>query len=872
MAELAQGDRVGPYEITAAIGAGGMGRVFRARDLALARDVAIKVLPEALATDPESRARLAREARLLAALDHPNIAHVYGLFETPAGPAIAMEFVSGISLGDRARAGVPQAEARRIAHEIALAIDATHQQGIVHRDLKPGNVMLTAAGSAKVLDFGLAKSVAAATTSAGAASTVALTLEGTLMGTPAYMSPEQARGHAVDRGTDIWSFGCILYELFAGRPPFHGETPTDIVVAIIEREPAWQALPADTPPRIRRLIQRCLQKDRRLRLRDIGDALPDLLETDSADPAPTPALQSRGRLVVAGTALGLLMGAAGAWLALSTRATPPTPSGPAPAPTVRFALPSPPQTRYGASISELEALSVAMAPNGKSVAFIAARAGEIPAIWVRALDADQAREIPGTGGATSLFWSPDADSMAFVVSGQLKRVAVAGGVAVKVCDVPVGVGLAGTWGRDGDILFSTVGGTNISRVKASGGTPVDIVIANEGRVLWPHFLPDGRRFLYSTMLPGFRGEIRLADLTGASTPLVEAVSQAQWIDPDWIVFVREGTLLAQRIDLPARRPAGDPVAILGSVTYSAATAWSNVSAAAMGSIVAQTLGNESRIAWFAPDGREIARVGEPGVYLSLRLSNDNHALLFSRSRPELGTHDIWTTDLARATERRLTDSPGMEMGETWLPRGQALLYAAGEGGVPNLFRRDLASGPEQRLLTSPRFHFPNDVTADGVTVIYQQRTTLGNWDLMQMPLADPSRASALAASSSSETSARLSPDGTRIAYLSDQAGRPRVYVSSFPSTGTPTAVSPDGSGRARWRSDGLELYYLSATSQLMAVAIDGAGKAGTPRALFDAANWIDFDVARDGRFIAVVSTATAGDRPLTVIANWRPPA
>ena len=244
MAELAQGDRVGPYEITAAIGAGGMGRVFRARDLSLARDVAIKVLPAALATDPESRARLAREARLLAALDHPNIAHVYGLFETPAGPAIAMEFVTGISLGDRIRAGVPQAEARRIAHEIALAIDAAHQQGIIHRDLKPGNVMLTAAGSAKVLDFGLAKSVAGATASAGTASTVALTLDGTLMGTPAYMSPEQARGHAVDRGTDIWSFGCILFELFAGRQPFHGETPTDIVVAIIEREPAWQALPA----------------------------------------------------------------------------------------------------------------------------------------------------------------------------------------------------------------------------------------------------------------------------------------------------------------------------------------------------------------------------------------------------------------------------------------------------------------------------------------------------------------------------------------------------------------------------------------------------------------------------------------------------
>ena len=867
MPTLPPGTRIGPYEVIGAIGAGGMGEVVRARDVSLHREVALKILPAELASDEESRMRLAREARVLASLNHPHIAQVFGLEYSDAGPAIAMELVAGVTLRDRLHSGIARGEALRLAQQIALALDAAHEKGIVHRDLKPGNVMVTPEGIAKVLDFGLAKA-SAGDTAHDHQTTLAATVEGSVVGTPAYMSPEQARGQAVDRRTDIWAFGCILFEMMSGRAPFAGATYPELSAAILEREPDWRDLP-ETPAHLRRLIQRCLEKDRRARLRDIGDALHELSApagtADAVPPAGARQAASRPGVGVVLVVAGLIVGAIVTWLALGDRTLEVTPAA-----SVRLTLPPPPGARFGGAMSSLEATTVAVAPDGQTVAFIASRLGEAPRVWLRPLAGDTARDLPGTDYAISVFWSPDGRSLAFFAAGQLKRMEIAGGAPVKVCDVQVGTGLSGSWGRNGDILFATVHGPRIWRVPAGGGAPVDALVPSDGiRSLWPRHLPDGRRFLYTEGLSSISGQIMLAEPDGRRTPLVQAASQAQWVDPDWLLFVREGTLLAQRVDLDARRMVGEPVSVLGSVTYSSATGWSNVAASPTGTIVAQWQLDQSRVAWFDAAGREMTSIGSPATYFTLRLAPDDGSLLFARLRPELGTYDIWRTDLARLSEQPVTTSPAMETGEAWVPGGRAVVYTSAKDGPPNLHHKDLITGVERRLTTMTRFHFPNDVTADGTQVIYQDRTGAASWDLMAISIADPKEPTPLFASAADETGARVAPGGTQLSFASTESDRQQVYVSPFPVTGAKTQVSRAGGNNARWRRDGRELYFLSRDRMLMAAPIDAAGVPGPPRTLFDVRAWLDYDVARDGRFIAIVSQVVGAEKPLAVILNWR---
>ena len=863
MASLPPGSRIGPYEVLGVLGTGGMGEVLRARDLSLRRDVALKILPAELAGGEEAGVRLAREARVLATLNHPHIAQVYGLETSPAGPAIAMELVAGVTLRDRLRAGLGRAESLRLACHVAMALDAAHEKGIIHRDLKPGNIMVTPEGTAKVLDFGIAKTFAGAT-DIDHETTHAATMEGTIAGTPAYMSPEQLRGQAVDRRTDVWAFGCILFEMLTRRAPFAGDTTSDLAASILEREPDWRALPQDVAPRVRELVRRCLEKDRGQRLRDIGDALHELTAPADIDP---PVTRSAGRawqvaLIAAGA---LVLGAGSAWLLLGNR----SPVDRAPT-SVRLELSPPPGTRFGGTLSAIEASVVAVSPDGQTLAFIATRAGDVPKVWLRTLGDPTARQIAATDNAISLFFSPDGRAIAFFADGQLKRVDLSGGAPVKVCDVPMRSGLAGSWGRQGDILFATVQGERIQRVPAKGGTPVDVVGPSpdsSARTLWPLYLPDGERFLYTESAP--KQGIVLAEPNGRRTTLVEVVSQMQWIEPDWLVYVREGTLVAQRIDLSARRTVGDPVAILGSVAYSEATGWSNVAASPNGTIVAQGYLDERRVAWFDSGGRELSTLGRPAAFFTLRLAADDTALLFARLRPELGTYDIWKTDLQRGSEEPMTLSPGMETGEAWVPGGRAIVYAAARGGkAPNLFYKDLVTGAERQLMSVSRFQYPNDVSADASQVVYQQRVEAGTWDLMLIPIGGSQTPTPLFASPASEAGARLAPLGARMSFVSDESGRPQVYVSPFPVTGAKVQASVGGGALARWRRDGRELYFISPDRKLMAAPIDASGLPGPPRVLFDVPRWNDFDVARDGRFIAVVTQVVGAEQPLAVIVNW----
>ena len=868
MSSLPPGTRVGPYEVRSALGAGGMGQVFRAHDTSLHRDVALKILPPDFAGDAEYRARFAREARVLATLNHPHIAQVYGLEDSAAGPAIAMELVPGATLSDRLRNGVSRAEALRLAHQIATALDAAHEKGIIHRDLKPGNIMVTPDGVAKVLDFGLAKTSIEAEATSAQDTTVAPTVRGAVMGTPAYMSPEQARGLPVDRRTDIWAFGCVLYELLAGRAAFKGDSYSDLMAAILDRDPDWGALPPDTPAALRRLLQRCLEKDRRQRLRDIGDALPELAAPQGDSEATTLAIRrSPGSVMtMALVAAALAIGSAATWWLMAGRSQ----ASPALAPLpVRFALPPPTGARFGTGI---ESSSVSVSPDGSTVAFVAFRTGKPSKIVLRPISDETFREIPGTDGATSMFWSPDGKALGFFVRGQLKSVNLAGGAPVKVCDVPIAIGLSGSWGREGDILFATVQGEHISRVPAAGGASVEVMTESGkgGRMLWPRHLPDGRRFIYTELTPDFQGRIMLADPDGRLTPLVAATSQAQWIDPDWIVFVREGTLVAQRVDLAAGKAVGEPVSLMGPVAYSAATGWSNIAASPSGTIVVQGQTDQSRVAWFDLSGKETGRIGSTGTYQSVHLSEDDGTLLFTRVRPELGTRDVWKVDLSRpSSETPVTTSPGMETGEVWIPGGRAVVFAAGQGGPPNLFHKDLTTGVERRLLTSPRFQFPNDVSADGSQIIYQQRTDLGTFDLMRVAIADPSRVSPVVATPASEYEARLRPTDTHVSFTSDETGRPEVYLAAFPEAGVKTPVSSGGGTAGRWRRDGRELYFLSSDRKLMAVPIDASGTPGQARVLFNTAGWFDYDVARNGKILAVVLEVFGAEQPLTVIVNWR---
>jgi dipeptidyl aminopeptidase/acylaminoacyl peptidase len=391
-----------------------------------------------------------------------------------------------------------------------------------------------------------------------------------------------------------------------------------------------------------------------------------------------------------------------------------------------------------------------------------------------------------------------------------------------------------------------------------------------GRLLWPRHLADGRRFIHTQLTPDLQGSIMLVEPDGRRTPLVAATSQAQWIDPDWIVFVREGTLVAQRVDLAAGKPVGEPVSIIGPMSYSAATGWANFAASPNGTLVAQRHTDQSRVAWFDLHGTETGGIGNKGTYQTVRLSPDDSVLLFTRMRPELGTRDIWKTDLARpGSETPVTTSPGMETGEVWLPGARAVVFAAGQGGPPNLFHKDMTTGTERRLLTSSRFQFPNDVSADGSQVIYQQRTELGNFDLMVASISDPSRVSPLVATAASEFDARVAPGGSRLSFTSDESGRTQVYVAPFPATGPKTAVSIGGGTTARWRRDGRELYFISSDRRLMAVPIDASGVPGQARALFNVTGWQDYDVTRDGRILAVVAEVVGADQPLALIVNWR---
>jgi Tol biopolymer transport system component len=876
---LTAGTRIGVYEITAAIGAGGMGEVYRAHDPGLARDVAIKMLPERTVKDPAALARFQREAHLLAALNQPNVGAIYGLVESAHGPGLVLEFIDGPTLSEiiaRSDRGVPLDHALDIARQIVEALDAAHERGIVHRDLKPANVKVTPGGTVKVLDFGLAKALDADTDERSATSShsptitspAALTRDGVMLGTVAYMSPEQARGRAVDKRSDIWSFGCVLFEMLTGRRAFEGETVADTISAVLSREPDWTRMQS-APAGARRLLKRCLEKDPRHRLRDIGDAraeLDDLSVVDTAGVGRTP-VWTTGRIVAAAAVVVALAAAAfgaGAWLRRTPVAAPS-------AAGIRFHVAPPERTTF---YNTVETVPLAVSPDGSRIGFVA-ESGGVRRIWIRPLDSLEVRPVEGTDDATSLFWSPDSESIGFFAGNRLRRMNLSAGAATTVCEVPTGVGLFGSWGSAGHAVFASIEGDGIYRVPMSGGEPVAVVKPDptrEARLIFPTYLPDDEGFLYTSHDRDGGGHVMLGRQGQPSKPLFDALSNVQYAPPGLILYARESSLFAVPFDLETERLTGEPIGLGEPVRYMFGPGRGIFSASSNGVLAFQSYPNEFSINWVNRDGRETP-VTKTGDYFRLRISPDGSRALFDRMQPDTGAPDVWEIDLVRGIERRLTSGPEPEGGGMITPDGRSAFLAIARAGPPRMHRMDLASGTLTPLLPQRGLQEPDDVSGDGKSLLFSERVR-GEYDLWALPLTDDSPTPIpIIRAPFSQFEGRFSRDGHWIAFMSNESGRSEVYVTSFPKADATSRVSPGGGRAPRWSRNGDRLFYISATQELMSVPVVRTNPLvlGSPTRVFSGnpvVRWINYDVAPDERFLAVVIRSLAGERPLTVRTNW----
>ena len=868
-----------------------MGEVYRATDTRLGRDVALKLLPAAFASDPERLARFEREARLLASLNHPNVAHLYG-FESARieGGAsvhfIAMELVEGEDLAERLKRGaIPVDDAVAIAKQVAEAVEEAHEKGIVHRDLKPGNIKLTPDGKVKVLDFGLAKawtgegSGAAAAPDFSQSPTLAHTgtAAGLILGTAAYMSPEQARGKAVDRRSDVWSFGVVLFEMLAGRRLFDGETVTDVLASVVKEPIPWQALPGSTPASLRRLLERCLDRDPRLRLRDIGEArvaLHDRTLPSSSPPASVP-----GRISRLDIALGLLLALATLALAWSHFTRPSS----AERRVRRLSILPPARSSF---------IDFALSPDGRQLAFTAARDGRVD-LWVRDLDATEPVALAGTEGSMLPFWSPDARAIGFFSGGKLRRIEVAGGAVSTLCDV--GVPTGGSWGRDSVILYSRLGGSGVWRVPASGGEAASVLRVDTQReetdYANPFFLPDGRHFLY-TVFSG-RKEIRgvyAGSLDGGPRQRLlsdntNALYTADGRGGGVLIFGREDALVAQGFDARALQLSGDPVPIAPHVAVGRdviAVGRRLATASGDGVLVldASRGRQDTRLVWMDRGGRPagapvpLARAG------MLRLSPDGARFAVALLDPESGNQDLWLSDATGAHPTRFTFDPANDSSPVWSPDGSQLAWSSNRGGVYRVYRKAASgSGEDALLYGADQYAFPTDWSRDGRTILLRQmdaRTVNDLWSLGVGPQGEAKEPSAFLHTEANEVAAVLSPDGRWVAYASDESGRYEVYVRAFPSGEGKRQVSAGGGISPLWRRDGSELYFQAPDGKLMATAVERgtAFTARAPVALFafrPSGSLFSpyYAPAPDGQRFLVSTTADAeAGAPLTAVLEW----
>lgn len=874
------GERLGIYQVESLIGSGGMGEVYRARDTRLGRAVAIKVLPPAFTSNAGRGARFEREARLLASLNHPHIATVYGLEEFAArGGAgrvvgLVMELVDGQTLAERirqagassgagTRAGLPLDEALHIADQIADALDAAHEQGIVHRDLKPANVSVTTGGSVKVLDFGIAKLEPNPDDRAPVAASTETwhTVEGAIVGTAAYMSPEQARGQVVTRRTDVWAFGCVLYEMLAGRPAFARPTIAETLSAILHEQPDWKALPDSTPPAVRRILQRCLDKDLRRRARDIGDVRLDLEDARSSPAVEEGPARRRGvaaRIVVLLALAAASIGAA-TWMLLSS------PRGQVPGVT-RTTLMLMPNQELDTSDA---ASPLALSPDGRQVAYVAVGDGRAQ-LYHRRLDAFDSRAIDGTEGARYPFFSPDGEWVGFFANGKLQRVSMQGGAPLAVCDTPT-IGRGATWAGDGTIVFDP-GAAGLMQVAAAGGAPRPITSSDNAfdrqDLSWPQFLPGGRELLVTVGRTGSTNTtIAVLSLDTGEWRELGPGSQAQFLAPAHLVYhaigVREGELHAAAFDIERRALNGTPVSVLENIFRAPDAGAAYFAVAQNGTLVFARGGYERTLVRVDRAGQRTPLLEERRGFRLPAVSPDGRSVAITIDpRPS----QVWVYDIPRKSRIPLAIDRH-SISPLWTPDGRRIAFSS----LDMYWRPADAGAPAEPLLQRDGPQYATSWSVDGRLLIFHEGGP-NQYDIWSLPVGGTPRP--LIVTPASELGGRLSPDQHWVAYESNESGRFEIYVRPFPNvTDGKWTISTSGGQRAVWGPDQKELFYHAGPS-MMRVAVEARGpsfKAGNPERLFSGPfdmSYTGYALAKDGSFIMVEIDPHARPTQLHAVLNW----
>jgi serine/threonine protein kinase len=876
-ADTLVGRQLGSYLILSFIAAGGMGEVYRARDTQLDREVAIKVLPAEFTQDPERLARFQREAKLLAALNHPNIAAIYGLEESDGVRFLVLELVEGETLGERlVKGALPVEEALEVCRQIAEGVEAAHEKGVIHRDLKPANVKVTPEGKVKILDFGLAKAFEGETSVTDLSQSPTLTRAGVILGTAAYMSPEQAKGKPVDKRADIFAFGAVLYELLTGKRAFEGETIAETIAAVLKSEPEWGKLPGNTPWRIKELLDDSLQKEANDRLHDIADvriqikkALKEPVTASPTDVAgATQPGQQRWALTVGLVVLGAVVAGLAVWLLIQ-------PSSPEQSLNRLLIRPSPP-----AVLACCNANEVAISPDGRQLVYMAVGEGGRQ-LYLRSLGDFLDRPIPGTANPSGMvFFSPDGKSIVFFTVDKLKKTSLAGGSPITLCNAPFGY-RTGDWFED-TIVFSAAleSGQGLYRVSANGGEPERLATVNpdEGGLSYglPDFLPDGKDLLFTIRSNTGYQTALLSLETGERKVVLENARQARYLSTGHLIYEQGGTgnLMAVPFDLAALEVTGDSVQVVQGVRQTDSIV--DYAISRNGTLVyvpAKFAGSPRELVWVDREGSVTPLTETPRAFESPRLSPDGGriAVTIRTNNP-----DVWVYDLSRGNLTRLTFDEEEDETPIWTPDGERVTFSAVRDGGWNLFWKPADGSASEELLSEQEYHShlgswsPNEVLA------FQEQHPTNGWDIWVLPLEGDSKPQSFLQTAFNEDWAKFSPDGQWLAYMSNESGRNEIYVQPYPGPGGKWQISTEGGTEPVWSPKGNELFYRNG-DQMMVVAINTqvTFSATTPRVLFEGqydpglSLRPNYDVTPDGqRFVMVRAAQGSEQAQINLVQNW----